>query len=87
MKMTYDIIKLKGLALNETGLVFDPMTGAIYISNQVGIKIISALREGLETEAIKQRILDEFDADAHTVERDVFDFLGQLCSYEMVNCV
>lgn len=85
--MAYDISKLKDLAVSESGLVFDPITGAIYTSNQVGLRILAALREGLDTVEIRQRILDEFDVDAETVERDLFDFCGQLLSFQVISDV
>jgi len=83
----YDVSKLKEFAVSESGLVFDPATGCIYTSNPVGLLIISGLRQGRENEEIRKMILEEYAADEETVERDLFDFLGQLLGCEVIKDV
>jgi hypothetical protein len=85
--MADDLSRLKGLAISESGLVFDPTNGAIYTSNQVGLSMIAALREGLDSGQIGQRIAAEYDVEADTAERDLFDFCGQLLAYEVIRNV
>lgn len=79
-----DISKLKELALSESGLIFDPTTGTIYTSNSIGLLILSALREGKEDLEIRNLILNDYDVDELTAERDLYDFYNQLRGSGMV---
>jgi hypothetical protein len=83
----FDVSKLKELAVSESGLVFDPATGCIYTSNPVGLLIIAGLREGKKSDELREMILEEYDADEETVERDLFDFFGRLLGYEVIKDV
>ncbi len=85
--MSYDTSRLKNVAVSESGLLFDPMNGAIYTTNPVGLTIVTALQAGLEPEAVKQRILTEFEAEDEVAAQDLFDFLGQLLGYEVIRHV
>ena len=79
-----DISKLKGLAVSESGLIFDPTTGTIYTSNSIGLLILSSLREGKEDLEIRNLILNDYDIDELTAERDLYDFYNQLRGSGMV---
>ena len=76
--MMIDVSKLKTLAISESGLVFDPATGAIYTSNPVGLLILDALKDGKEDVAIRDLLLKTYEVDAQAVERDMYDFISQL---------
>lgn len=79
-----DISKLKELAVSESGLIFDPTTGTIYTSNSIGLLILSALKEGKEDLEIRNLILNDYDVDELTAERDLYDFYNQLRGSGMV---
>lgn len=79
-----DTNKLKDLAVNESGLIFDPSTGYIFTSNPTGILIMNALKEGKSIDEIKESILDAYDVNADTAEKDVFDFIGQLSNCGLI---
>ena len=85
--MDFETSRLKSLAISEAGLVFDPTTGSIYTSNQVGLSIIAGLKEGLSTAEIAERITERFEVDRVRAERDLFDFCGQLLDYEVISDV
>lgn len=76
--MHLDVNKLKDLAVSASGLVFDPATGAIFTANATGLVILGALRDGLDEPAIRDLLAGEFEVDAETAGRDLYDFLGQL---------
>lgn len=82
--MAFDVKGLKGLAVSETGLIFDPATGYIFTTNAVGISILSALKDGKEGDAIRAQILQEYDADPEVVERDLFDFFSRLVTCGLI---
>ncbi len=77
--------KLKRLALNEEGFVFDPETGNSFVVNQTGLFILKKLREGLSEEEVIKKLLEEFEVDENTARRDFYDFLEQLRIYGLVN--
>ncbi len=70
--------KLKRLAINEEGFVFDPETGNSFVVNQTGLFILKKLREGLSEEEIVKALTEEFEVDEDTARRDFYDFLEQL---------
>jgi len=73
--------KLKHLAINEEGFVFDPTTGNSYVVNPTGLFIIKKLREGLKEEEVVKALTEEFEVDENTARRDFYDFLEQLRVY------
>ncbi|NPB05095.1 MAG: PqqD family protein [Aquificae bacterium] len=70
--------KLRRLALNEEGFIFDPETGNSFVTNQTGLFIIKKLREGLSEEEVVKALLEEFEVDEETARRDFYDFVEQL---------
>jgi len=76
-----DTRRLQALAISESGLIFEPVSGYIFTSSTTGILIINALKEGKGVHEIKTIVSDAFDVDEKTVEKDIFDFISQL-----INC-
>jgi len=70
--------KLKRLALNEEGFIFDPETGNSFVTNKTGLFILKKLREGLSEEEIIKALTEEFEVDENTARRDFYDFEEQL---------
>ena len=70
--------KLKRLALNEEGFIFDPETGNSFVTNETGLFILKKLREGLSEEEIVKALTEEYEVDEDTARRDLYDFLEQL---------
>jgi hypothetical protein len=73
-----DTRRLKDLAVNESGLIFDPSTGEVFTSNATGVMIIGLLKNGKDINEIKEGISAVYAVDDETVEKDVYDFLSQL---------
>ncbi|MDQ7017354.1 MAG: PqqD family protein [Gammaproteobacteria bacterium] len=65
---------VKRLALNDNGFVFDPVSGHSFSVNDSGLILLKLLQEGLNAKTLVQRVVDEYEADAHEVERDLMDF-------------
>jgi len=70
--------KLKKLALNEEGFIFDPETGNSFVTNETGLFILKKLKEGLSEEELVRALTEEFEVDEDTARRDLYDFLEQL---------
>jgi len=76
--------RLKRLAINEEGFVFDPSTGESFTTNKTGLFILNMLKEGKSKEEIVEAIVSEYSVDKETAERDVIDFLERLRSYHLL---
>ena len=66
------------LALSESGFLFDARTGSTFSLNRTGTYILRALIDGVDPNAVSLRMIDTFDIDPPTAERDVETFLFRL---------
>ena len=72
--------KLKRIAVNENGFIFDPQTGISYTTNSTGMEILKKLRETNNTDEIRDHLVKEFEVSKEEAERDIIDFLELLKS-------
>ena len=68
----------KNIATNEFGFVFNPATGDSYSSNPMAAEIIQLMKENLSLSEIKKTLLDKYDVDKMTLEKDLDEFIGSL---------
>lgn len=71
-------IRIKDLAISETGFVFDPFSGGTFTANATGQAVIKALREGQSEDELIARLRAEFEAAGPSVSDDVREFLHTL---------
>lgn len=71
----------KNIALSDTGFIFNPSTGESFSVNPIGVEILKLLKEGKDKDAIKVVILDKYQTDDGTFERDFYDFVNILNHY------
>ena len=76
--------RLKGLALSETGFLFDPVTGHMYTLNSVGRMIVERLREGVAPSALADAVSERFNVETDEAARDCESFLQKLKEYQLV---
>lgn len=62
----------------------DPVSGKVRVLNEVGALVWKLLGDGLTADAIRERVLAQFDAPAQEVERDLGQFLGELTQRNLV---
>jgi hypothetical protein len=74
----------KNIATNELGFVFNPATGDSFSTNPVAATILRYMREGRSLAEIKKLILEDYDADASTVEKDLDDFVHTLKEFNLL---
>ena len=70
--------RLKDLAVSETGFVFDPYSGATFSLNASALCLLRGLKEGLEREALIERLEELFDVTDADLSRDIDEFLELL---------
>jgi hypothetical protein len=69
---------LKNLALSDTGFVFNPATGDSFSVNPIGLDILKLLKNGKSENEIRKSLLDAYQTDKETVEKDLYDFIKML---------
>ena len=68
----------KNIATNEFGFIFNPGTGDSYSSNPIAAEIIQLMKENYSVNEIKKLLLDKYEVDMLTIEKDVDDFISLL---------
>lgn len=68
----------KNIATSESGFLFNPATGDSFSANPLASEILAQLREGRSAADIKRGVLERYDVEASTLERDWDDFVLQL---------
>ena len=73
----------KNIAVSDSGFIFNPGTGDSFSTNPIGMEIIALMKEEKDIEAIKAVITEKYNVDDATFEKDYFDFLNMLQSYQL----
>ena len=68
----------KNISTNELGFVFNPATGDSYSTNPIAAEIIKLLKDGHSISEIKKNLLDKYDTEKVTIEKDVDEFMNTL---------
>ncbi len=77
-------MKIKAaIAINENGFMFDPNSGESYTTNPVGREIIFMLKQQMPAEEIKAKILEKYDVDEITLEKNLIDFFAMLRHFDL----
>ncbi len=76
--------KLKQLAINNDGFVFNPSCGDSYTVNHCGLMVLNGLREGKTADEIAQHLATQFNLSLQDAERDVNDFLNCLKNFRLL---
>jgi hypothetical protein len=74
----------KNIAVSETGLLFNPVTGESYAVNPIGVEILEMLKEGVNEAEIARRILDKYATEEATFEKDYQDFMTILHHHNLL---
>lgn len=71
----------KNIAISDSGFIFNPSTGESFSVNPIGVEIIKMLKQEKSKDAIKEFILEKFQTDDATFERDFYDFVNIMNHY------
>ncbi len=74
----------RNLAISDSGFLFNPSTGDSYSLNPIAQQIFSLMKEGKSDGEIKARILEDYNTDSSTFEKDFYDFIGLLNNYKLL---
>jgi len=75
---------LKNIALSDTGFVFNPSTGDSYSVNPIGLNVLRDLQAGKSETEIKSNLLNLYQIDKETIEKDVYDFLKMIEQFNLL---
>ena len=70
--------------ISDSGFLFQPATGESYTLNEIGKLIFKMLQSNSSGEQIIEKVCEEYDAEAKSVERDLEDFITQLKHYSLL---
>ncbi|PKP53676.1 MAG: HPr-rel-A system PqqD family protein [Bacteroidetes bacterium HGW-Bacteroidetes-1] len=78
-------MKIKNnIAVSDNGFVFNPGSGESFTVNPVGLVMLNMLRKGLSQSKIVATIIEEYNIDASSVERDLNDFKEMMRQYRLM---
>lgn len=73
----------KNIALSDSGFIFNPSTGESYSVNPIGVDLLKMIKDGKSEEQIKKAILEQYQVDEATFERDYNDFINMMKHYAL----
>jgi len=68
----------KDVAISDSGFVFNPATGESFTVNHVGKELFNYIKEGKQYNEIKDLILEKYDTNEATFDKDYQDFVAIL---------
>jgi len=74
----------ENIAISDSGFIFLPSTGETFTLNEIGKEIFKLLQVRKSIDEISSKILDEYEIDPLTLERDIEDFVLRLKSLNLV---
>ncbi len=77
-------MKLRHMAISDEGFIFDPITGSSFTTNDTGLFIIGALKDGKAEQEIIKLLTQNFDVSEEEALRDLTDFIEQLKYYGLI---
>ena len=72
------------VAISASGLIFNPETGESFTVNPMGAEIINFLKQGDDREAVAAKIIDRYNIDKTSFEKDFEDFTALLQNYLLI---
>ena len=75
------------IAISESGLIFNPVTGDSFTVNPIGLDILRFLKEKKNFQEIQEYILSKYDTDTDIFRRDFQDFVNCLRIYDLIQDV
>ncbi len=74
----------RNLAFSESGFAFNGSTGDTFLLNETALFILSKIKLNLSKEEILKSLIDEYDINPITAEKDLIDFFNQLKTFDLI---
>jgi hypothetical protein len=72
------------IAINDNGFLFDPTVGESFTTNPVAREIIFMMKQNVNSEEIRKTILERYEVDELTLEKNLIDFYAMLRHFNLV---
>jgi len=69
---------LKRLAINDSGFVFDPVSGRSFTVNESGVALLKLMMDEHSVPAIIKKLSEQWDVEPRQAERDLLEFVAEL---------
>ena len=79
MKITDEI------KISDNGFVFNSKTGDSFNLNPIGLELIKQIVEEKDFESIRDDMLEKYDVDDLTIEKDYYEFYTLLKHHQIVS--
>jgi hypothetical protein len=79
-----NVDKLKQLAMNDNGFVFDPSSGHSYSTNETGLVILKMISSAVDKDKIRKTILDEYEIVEDNFNSDYDHYLLMLEAFGLI---
>ncbi|MCQ2224452.1 MAG: HPr-rel-A system PqqD family peptide chaperone [Paludibacteraceae bacterium] len=73
-----------GMIINDSGYVFNTLTGESFSINQTARRVLALLEDGCSKSEIYEKLLAEYDVEESSLEADLDDFFYLLRKYRML---
>jgi hypothetical protein len=73
----------KNIAISDSGFIFNPNTGESFSMNPIGVEIMNLLKEEKSKEEISKIVLEKYQTDEASFEKDFYDFVNILNHYHL----
>jgi hypothetical protein len=74
----------ENLAVSDSGFLFLSSTGETFTLNGIGRDIFKMLQNGQTDKEVIDSLLEDYDIDRVTLEKDYSDFINQLKIYAVI---
>ena len=69
---------LQRLAINDSGFVFDPVSGRSFTVNESGFSLVHLMMQETNINSIIEQLQKDWNVDARQAERDLLEFAAEL---------
>jgi hypothetical protein len=69
---------LENIQLSDQGIAFNPVTGETFRLVGSALPLVKLLKQGVDSSALLPYVLEEYDVDPATAQRDLDAFLATL---------
>jgi hypothetical protein len=78
-------MKIKSsIAISDSGFIFDPNNGESYTTNRLAKEIIFMMKSNFSEEDIKMSVLEKYEIDDITLEKNLIDFYAMLRHFDLI---
>lgn len=72
------------IKISDNGFVFNSKTGDSFNLNPIGLELIKQIAEDKDFESIRDVILERYDVDDLTIEKDYYEFYAMLKHHQII---